>query len=532
MFVRQKRVGGYTYLQLVENRRVDGRSRQRVVATLGRADILQEKGGVDALLRSLGRFADKVEVQEAYKKGTLSALGERTVGPSLVFGRLWEELGLREILEEKLSGRKFSFPVERALLASTVHRLFESGSDRQGHRFLRDVAVPEAEGLELHHLYRAMRFLGEEKDGIEEKLFSRSRDLFTNLKLVFFDTTSLYFHGDGGTLGAHGHSRDHRPELKQVVVGAMLSGDGRPISCEVYRGNQTDVRALLPVVDRARERFNLSEVCFVADRGMVSSEVIDGLEARDLGYILGMRLRRAKEVREQVLSHPGRYQEVADNLQVKEVHVEGRRYIVCLNPEEQAKDERDRALILEALKEKLAQGPKALVGNRGFRRYLRVEKDAVRIDLRKVEAEARFDGKWVLRTNTDLPAAEVALQYKRLLNVEQFFRAAKDLLETRPIFHKYQATITGHIFVSFLALVLLHELDRRLQRKGLKLEWGDVLRDLAEVREVEVRHQRKRYVLRPPLKGVAGKVFKAAGVAIPPPAREVIRSAKTTVQAS
>ncbi len=142
MFVRQKRVGGYTYLQLVENSRVDGKSRQRVVATLGRADVLEKKGSVDALLCSLGRFADKVKVQEAYEKGSLSALGEHTVGPSLVFGRLWEELGLREILEEKLSGRKFSFPVERAVLASTVHRLFESGSDRQGHRFLRDVAVP------------------------------------------------------------------------------------------------------------------------------------------------------------------------------------------------------------------------------------------------------------------------------------------------------------------------------------------------------------------------------------------------------
>lgn len=215
---------------------------------------------------------------------------------------------------------------------------------------------------------------------------------------------------------------------------------------------------------------------------------------------------------------------------MKEVRLEDRRYIVCLNPEEAAKDKRDRALILEALKEKLTQGPKALVGNRGFRRYLRVEKDAVKIDLHKVEAEARFDGKWVLRTNTDLPASEVALQYKRLLTVEQFFYTAKDLLETRPIFHEYQATITGHIFVSFLALVLLHELSRRLQRKGLKLEWGDVLRDLGEVREVEVRHALKRYVLRPPLKGTAGNVFQTAGVAIPPPAREL--TCGTLVQTS
>lgn len=180
----------------------------------------------------------------------------------------------------------------------------------------------------------------------------------------------------------------------------------------------------------------------------------------------------------------------------------------------------DSELILEALEEKLRRGARALVGNRGFRRYLKVEKGAVRIDPGKVAEEARYDGKWVLRTNTDLPAAEVSRQYKRLLLVEQFFRAAKDLLETRPIFHKFAATITGHIFVSFLALVLVHELKERLKRKGLEVEWQDVVRDLLEVREVEVVHEGKRYILRPPLKGVAGKVFQAVGVAIPPPARE------------
>jgi len=421
MFVRAKKVGKYTYLQLVENKRVEGKTRQRVVATLGRLDQLEKKGGVEALILSLARFSHKVKVQQAYEQGDLEALGEHAVGPALIFGRLWEELGLGEILEERLAGRRFSFPVERAVFASVLHRLFESGSDRQGYRFLRDVYVPGAEGLELHHFYRAMRFLGEEKEGIEEALFARTRDLFTDLRLVFFDTTSLYFVGEGGELGERGYSRDRRPELAQVVVGALLSGEGRPISCEVYPGNQADVGAFLGAVDRARERFGLSEVCFVADRGVVSGEVIRGLEERGLKYILGVRLRQAKEVREVVLSHPGRYRAVEGNLRVKEVWVEERRYIVCLNPEQAEKDRRERELLLEALSEKLSRGAKALVGNRGFRRYLRVEKGAVRIDPEKVREEARYDGKWVLRTNTDLPAEEVALQYKRLLQVEQFF---------------------------------------------------------------------------------------------------------------
>jgi len=155
------------------------------------------------------------------------------------------------------------------------------------------------------------------------------------------------------------------------------------------------------------------------------------------------------------------------------------------------------------------------------------EKGAVRIDRGKVAEEARYDGKWVLRTNTDLPAWEVALACKGLLEVERFFRAAKDLLETRPIFHKFAATICGHIFVSFLALVLVHELKARLKRKGVEAEWKDLVRDLLELREVEVLHGGRRYLLRPPLKGVAGKVLGA----VPPPAREV-RGAKTDVRGS
>jgi hypothetical protein len=522
MFIRVKRAGKYEYLQLVENHREGKRTRQRIVATLGRLDRLHAKGQVDVLLRSLGRFAERAQLQEAHANGKLKALSTRQVGPALVFDRLWQKLKIDRILSERLEGRKFQFDVERAIFATVVHRLFESGSDRQGMRFLRDVDVPGAEDLDLHHMYRAMAWLGENKEAIEEDLFRLNRDLFTELSLVFFDTTSFYFQGEGGeSLGRYGHSKDHRPHLHQVVVGALLTQDGRPLSMSVTPGNSSDARALLPMVDGARRRFGLNKVCFVADRGMVSSSVIEGLERQKMNYILGVRMRRVNEVAKKILSRPGRYRKVEDNLQVKEVKVDDRRYIVCYNPDQAKKDVQDRELILEAIEKRLKQGTKALVGNRGFRKYLTARKHAVRIDDKKVKAEARYDGKWVLRTNTELPAGEVALQYKQLLTVERLFRAAKSLLETRPIFHKTDAAITGHIFCSFLALLLMHELTERLNKRGWKLEWADILRDVMELEEVEVLHQGRRYLLRPPLKGVCGKVLQAAGVAIPPPVSPV-----------
>jgi len=531
MFIRVKPAGSYRYLQIVENHREGRRTVQRVLATLGRVDQLSATGAIDVLLRSLGRFADQVRVIEAHRQGQLEAGTVRQLGPDLVFGRLWQVVGLPAILTDLLQERRFEFSVERAVYLTVLHRLFESGSDRAAERWRRDVHLPGADGLEWHHLYRAMRWLGESKTTVEEALFHQRRDLFTDLTLAFFDTTRLYFEGQGGeSRGQYGYSKEHRPDLHQMLVGAVLTGEGRPVCGELWPGNMAESRALLPVVDRLRERFGIRQVCWVADRGMISAHTITALEHRQLQFILGARLRREREVRREVLGRAGRYHEVADNLRVKEVWVEGRRYIVCHNPEEAAKDASDRETILQALADQLRQGATRLVGNRGFRRFLRIAKGAVTIDQAKVAAEAHYDGKFVLRTNTTLPAAEVAVQYKRLLLVEPFFRAAKSLLETRPIFHQWDATIAGHVFCSFLALVLVEELQRCLAARGWRLEWADIRRDLAVLAEVEVRDGAQWYRLRTALQGVAGKVLQAVGVAIPPPVRplDVVPRLETT----
>jgi transposase len=370
-----------------------------------------------------------------------------------------------------------------------------------------------------------MCWLGDHKETIEETLYNRHKDLFTELSLAFFDTTSLYFEGEGGeSLGQYGNSKDHRPDLKQMVVGAVLTEDGQPVCSELWPGNQADANALLPVVDRLRQRFGLKRVCWVADRGMISQKTIEGLEERKLEYILGARMRKQKEVSEDVLERGGRYHEVAENLRVKEVIVGDHRYIVCHNPQEELKDAADREAIIQSLKDQLKDGSSQLVGNSGYRKFLHVEKGAISIDMEKVAAEARYDGKFVLRTNTKLPAEEVALQYKRLLLVEQFFRAMKSMLESQPIFHQRDATIKGHVFCSFLALLLHYELQKRLkvyQAEKESMEWNTIRRDLESLAEVQVRQGEQWYTLRTAIRGVTGKVLQAVGVAIPPAVKQV-----------
>ncbi len=543
MFARIKKSGKYQYLQIVENRKEKGKVKQRVISTIGRMDQLQAKGRVETLIRSLSRFSEKTMLILS-GKSDVSADAVK-IGPSIIFERLWKETGIKKAIQRLLIDRRFEFDVERAIFLTVLHRLIVSGSDRFCERWRRDYSINGTEKLDLHHLYRAMTFLGEvvddqkaatpftprcNKDLIEESIFFDQRDMFSGLDLVFFDTTSIYFEGQGGTIGKRGFSKDHRPDLNQMVVGAIIDDKGRPVCCEMWPGNTTDVKTLIPVTDRIRKRFGINSFCVVADRGMISADTIEELEERHIPYILGTRMRRVNEIKFDVLSRGGRYSEVYPEgltskdpspLKVKEILHNDKRYIVCINTRQARKDAADREAIIASLKEQLKKGPKSLVGNKGYRKYLKLDKDSARIDMDKVKNESRFDGKWVLTTNTDLPTEKIALKYKELWQVERVFRDVKTMLHTRPVYHQKDENIRGHVFCSFLALVLRKELERRLNAAGHVYEWSDIKQDLKALQQVTIEEKGKRLAIRSECKGVCGKIFQSVGVALPPTIKEV-----------
>ena len=545
MYFRRKTSAGRAYLQIVESRRDGDQVRQQVIATLGRFDELQASGQLERLVRSGARFAAKAMVLSAASNDAAIKIAVRRIGPALVFERLWDETGCRAVVTELAGKRKHGFALERAVFLTVLHRLFVSGSDRAADRWREDYAIAGVERLGLHHLYRAMAWLGEElpeteqdgrtpfaprcvKDVVEERLFVRRRDLLTRLDLVFMDTTSLYFEGAGGqTLGQHGYSKDHRPDLRQMILAVLIDGDGRPVCSEMWPG--TDVTTLIPVIERLRRRFDIARVCVVADRGMITAATMAELEARRLLYILGVRERSDKLVRELVLDDPAPFVPLLMKKRSKEIEygaktvlLAGRRYIVCRNHQEAAKDAADRASIVAALERQLAKGDKALVGNTGFRRYLKtISEEHFAIDPDKIEEERKLDGIFVLRTNTDLNPLEAMLCYKQLWTVEQTFRTAKHLLSTRPIFHKLDETIRGHVFCSFLALVLKTELEQRIVGLGrVRSSWPEIVADLDSLTETEIEYDGKRFVVRAAPRHAASLALRAAGVALPPTVRD------------
>jgi len=552
MFVRAKKSGAYQYLQLVRSERVDGHVRQQVIATLGRLDVLQNAGKIDALIASCARFAERSAILEAHERGKTEVAKTIKIGPPLVFERLWKDLGIGEILDGLLKDRQFQFPVERAVFLTVLHRLFAAGSDRAAEVWQKGYAIKGAGKLQLHQLYRAMAWLGEPlpddrqfgatpfaarrtKDLVEEALFARKRDLFSGLDLVFFDTTSIYFEGRGGeTIGQYGKSKDHRPDCKQMIVGAVLDQEGRPMCCELWPGNTSDAKTLIPIVDRLKARFHIHRICIVADRGMISKQTIQELNKvhRNTRFILGARLRAVKEIREQVLNDPGEYQEVygprahskdPSPLKVKEVRMADRRYIVCCNEEQARKDRADREAIVEALRDRLKRGDKSLIGNKGYRKFVKTVGKRFAIDEEKVRREGRFDGLWVLQSDAALTPADTALKYKELWMVENMFRSLKSVLETRPVYHKCDETICGHVFCSFLALVLLKELQGRMKlgpsARREHAEWEYLKRDLDALEEITVNNAGRRFVIRTRPRGDAGKALQAAGVALGPTVR-------------
>ena len=570
MFLRTKSNGKRTYLQLVESSRSGPKVRQRVLATLGRLDQLQDSGALDRLLLSVSRFCEHAAVLAARDRSLADGFPSRVLGPALVFEPLWRLTGCRDALRSALASRRFHFDVERAVFLAVLHRLIAPGSDRQAVRWMTDQAVDGADSLDLQHFYRAMAWLGEQlpdpperagrtqpeetadrppryvKDELEEDLFARRRDLFTGLDLVFFDTTSHYFHGQGGAqLGRRGKSKDFRPQCRQLVVGAVLDSEGRPVCSEIWPGNTADVTALLPVAARLRERFGVGQVCLVADRGMIAKATMQALEERGWGYILGVRMRSTKEFGEEVLGAEGEQTRIeverawkreplelgVQQVIVKEAGQRGpgaaaeRRYVLCRNEEQARRDKAVREEIVEKLKAQLVGGAKGLVGNRGYRRYLEARGKGFVLDEAKIAAEERYDGLWALRVKADLSAEEAVRKYKQLWRVERCFREAKSLLRTRPVYHRTDEAIRGHVFCSFLALVLKQELEARMREAGIEAEWADVVRDLGRLSETVVELQGKRFAVRTQAQGAVPQIVRCVGSSLPLVVRRVGGSA-------
>jgi len=431
-----------------------------------------------------------------------------------VWGRVWEET-VGPAVEGVLGRGK----VSKAVYLMALHRLCDPGSKVKCFRFAEDVYGAGFEGLGLHDLYRALDRLAKGKEEIERGWLARVRDLFTELSLVYFDTTSTYLEGSHPEeLASFGYSRDRRPDRRQLCLGVVVTREGIPVAHLLLPGRTADPEAFREAMGYLVEGLGLSRVVICCDRGMVSEGNLELLRDEGFSYIVAIRMRRSKALAGLILSRAGRYREVEENLWVKEVKVaeEGDRYILCYNPFRAEEDRVAREAIVAQLEERLSSGNVRGLLKGAARRYVRTEGEKVELDRRKVAEDARYDGKWILRTNTDLPPEEVALAYKGLWQVEEAFRTLKTPLELRPIYHWSESRVRGHVMVCFLAFIMRQHLRLKLKGMGWEGSFSGLLEALKRVRVTVVEDRAgHKYRFRDEIPAEAMPAFRALRMAPP-----------------
>jgi hypothetical protein len=519
------------------------RSEAQIVHNFGRADQV-DREGLKRLVDSINRVLDQgdavtrgaqeipqIELDRVFELGVV--LAART---------LWEDLGIGMAIRRCITDGGLTAPHEAALFAMAANRLEQPGSKLAcATRWLPDVAfMPDADGLAVDQLYRALDFLAVWSDRIERDVFLQAADLFRlDVDLIFYDTTTAYFEIDeadeqpeewGGKLYAplrrRGHSKEGRDNQPQVIIALAVTRDGMPVRSWILPGDTADVATVARIKDDLRA-WRLGRCVFVGDGGMYSAENLATL-SRGLGrYILAVPMRKVKEIDAEVLTRPGRYKPVADNLHVKEVVVgEGerrRRYVLCLNPEEAERERHHREQVvveldaeLSLLREREADHPKAactLLASRRYGRYLTTNYlGRPRLDAVKIKAAEKFDGKFVVITNDDtLSAEDVALGYKGAWIIESCFRRMKQTgLEVRPMFHWTPRRIEAHVKLCVLALQMQRAAEIRCA-----LPWARIAHELAALKAVRYHTGGRSIVQRTKIADSLGGILKMLGVSMP-----------------
>ena len=491
------------YVQLAHNRRVGGVTRAEVVVNLGREDQL-DVDGLRRLAASIARFTDGDGggAPPPGAPGEFEVTASRALGGVWLLDGLWRALGVDRALAGVLGARRFGTDVERVLFGLVANRALDPGSKLAAAEWASaDVHIPGLAAMDDDQAYRAMDLLVEAdaQARVQEAVFFACADLLNlEVDLLFFDTTTTYFESDEpdsgeGALRVFGHSKDARPDLPQIVIGLAVTREGIPVRVWVWPGNTNDMTVIPEVKDDLRG-WRLGRVVTVVDRGFSSDENLRYLTRAGGHWIAGERMRDGSPDARAALGRPGRYQTVRDNLRVKDVRVgsgeAAKRFVVCHNPLEAERDHTQREELVERLEAELARidaqrakaktskeqaahtrAERALRDHPTLGRFLRqLPSGRLRIDRRKLAAEAKLDGKFLLSTSDpDLSAEDVALGYKNLLEAERGFRDLKTTLELRPVFHRLEHRIRAHVLLSWLALLLIRVAERQTRHTWRRL---------------------------------------------------------------
>jgi transposase len=529
-----------SYLQLAHNE-WDPKAKYakaKVIYSFGREDQI-DRASLERLAQSIIRFLSPEEALRAQE-----GIGEtadfifessKRLGGAWVLDQIWNKLGLDDILKEILRNRNHETDVERLIFAMVANRALAPSSKLAMEDWVRDdVVIPGIDDVSSHQLYRAMDVLLEVRDFLEEQVYySVAHLLNLEVDLIYFDTTSSYFEvepheaPDSETLRKLGYSKDHRPDLLQVVIGLAVTREGIPIRCWVWPGNTADVN-VVEEVKNDLVGWKLGRVVSVVDRGFSSEDNLRYLQRAGGHYIAGEKMRSGKPETENALARKGRYHTIRDNLKAKEIVVgdgEARkRFVLVYNPKEAEKEQKHREAVIEQLTQELdglkqlpdKQHTKAVCDLRSHKlygRYLRQLKDGrLKLNKQAIRDAARYDGKYLIRTSDDtLSVDDIALGYKQLIEVESSFRELKSTLTLRPMYHRLEERIQSHILINWLALLLV-----RIAEYETNQTWRNLRKTMDQIHLGYYSSKKGDFDQRTELTHQQRETLRALGIKAPP----------------
>lgn len=542
----------YKYLHIVESYREGKTVKKRRIASLGNISDYSDKE-IEQFIRTLESLLQDPA------RGSIEDFETRSVqhfGVPYVVQFLWDQLGLTDAIQDALKGRNVTFDVARYVQAMVIHRLVDPSSKLRLFQTLDELYLPDTDGddWQLQHFYRALDHLMDIKSDLEQVIYRRLTDLLNfRLSLVLYDLTSTHLHGHECPIGKHGYSRTHRPDLEQVELGLLVTPDGIPITHEVFAGNVSDKDTVPDILARLKDQFSVKQCVFVGDRGMVTEKNMALMVEAGYPYIVGYH-KRGRLVSDDLLERftdTAEYARIRDNLSYLEVPTEavgdvngspGVRYILCYNPEkanhdaafrESALDEAEAGLA--ALAQRLGEKRRGrrptdkgvmlqvgdLLTKKGVQAFLEVTYTDGKLSYERmpetIAKELLRDGKFLIRTNTTLPAADVVTSYRTLMGIERAFRQIKNFLDVGPMYHWNEQRVRGHIFICVLAYLIEQEMQVLYRKAADDWRTGEsLIRELRSWKVVKAALFKREFMSVAKPAATTKTILTKLGIPLPP----------------
>ncbi len=507
------------YAQFVESMRTTKGPRQKVLVNLGRIDNQSGSKMLELLAISLVEILDRLHILNVAKD--IEGKESKEMGCSLVFKKLDEQLGIKKILEKSFKNIKTDFNVEDALFNLILNRLSSPCSKNATTEWQENQY--DINEYDVHQYYRAMDHLHDKQEEIEDQLFqtmkSQSKTSAKDLSIALFDTTSVVYYGEGDeeeSLLKHGFSKARRSDLKQIVVGLAMTKDGIPISHEVFSGNTNDQTCFKETIHKFSRKYTEPNVTFVGDRGLISAKNIDSLTSSGFRYILGFKMRSIPKNERSDIFTKKKWKPITKELDYRDINYKGQRLVIYYNKERATKDRFRREEILTRIQDKIKNGTiLTVISNADYKKFLKIEGKKPSLDIEKIEADALYDGIFILTTNTKLPPGEVVSRYRDLWQCEAGFRTLKSELDLQPLFHRKERRIRSHVFICFIALILKSMLIKKIRTIDKEASYNKTLSELKKIQAMYIRIYKMNLVVRTEIKSHAKIAFRALGMAFP-----------------